>query len=131
MQDDGGPEGLPIRSKMGYCQNHYSDSDGKQNQIYPGPPCRNQETHQYAPENPGDEQCDDQGDTHLLPTGLFSRNLINVTVNIHYLSGALIMRNKRVEKQIHMILELIAVYPFLSLMADAFPYQPTIAQDSG
>ena len=75
MQDKGGPEGFPICRKAGYGQDQHSDTSGNQQHVYPGPPCREQESHQYAPENPGDDQCDCQGGTHLISAQLLSISL--------------------------------------------------------
>jgi len=55
MQENGDPEGFPFCRKAGYGQDNHSDTSGNQQQVYPGPPCRKQESHQYAPENPGND----------------------------------------------------------------------------
>lgn len=55
MYDERGPEGLPRRRETGYGKEYRVETDRKQQYIYPGTSCLNQEPHQYTPENPGDE----------------------------------------------------------------------------
>jgi len=57
MQDEGCPEGFLDWNKA-YDQDHNSGSDGNKQNTCPGPRPRDQKTYQYAPKNPGDDQCD-------------------------------------------------------------------------